>query len=124
MEPVSSNILLSNLIKIRWIAISGQLFAIFLVYFYFNISIPIIPCLCIVFVYSDILVPKPPASKITFMFILSKFFLRKFLLSNQSFFQKSFIFFYLINRSFIYFFWFYIIIFIPIYSHFNCFAKT
>ena len=45
-----NNILLTNLIKIRWIAITGQVLAIILVYFYFNISIPIISCLIIVFV--------------------------------------------------------------------------
>ena len=45
-----NNILLSNLIKIRWIAIIGQLSAILLVYYYFNIQIPITICLFIVFV--------------------------------------------------------------------------
>ena len=50
MKSFSSNILLSNLIKIRWIAIFGQLFAIILVFFYFKISIPIVACLCMVFV--------------------------------------------------------------------------
>ena len=54
MESFSSNILLSNLIKIRWIAISGQLFAIFLVFFYFKISIPIFACLSIVFISASI----------------------------------------------------------------------
>ena len=54
MELFSSNILLSNLIKIRWIAISGQLFAILLVFFYFKISIPVVACLCIVFISGSI----------------------------------------------------------------------
>ena len=43
-------ILLSNLIKIRWIAIFGQIFTIFLVYFYFKIEIPIFYCIIIVLV--------------------------------------------------------------------------
>ncbi len=48
MESFSNNILLSNLVKIRWIAIIGQLFAIIFVYYYLNISIPLITCLFIV----------------------------------------------------------------------------
>ena len=40
-----NNILLSNLITIRWIAILGQLFAILIVYKYFNINLQIIICL-------------------------------------------------------------------------------
>ena len=54
MEPLSSNILLSNLIKIRWIAIGGQLFAILLVFFYFNIPISVVACLSIVFISGSI----------------------------------------------------------------------
>ena len=50
MESFANNIILTNLIKIRWIAISGQLAAIFLVFFYFKIYIPVIACLCVVFV--------------------------------------------------------------------------
>ena len=50
LNSFSNNILLSNLIKIRWIAIIGQLSAILLVYYYFNIQIPITICLFIVFV--------------------------------------------------------------------------
>ena len=50
METFSNNILLSNLIKIRWIAILGQFLAIILVHFYFNIHINVIACLSIVFV--------------------------------------------------------------------------
>ena len=49
MEYFSNNILLSNLIKIRWIAIGGQLCAILLVFFYLKIYFPIIACLCIIF---------------------------------------------------------------------------
>jgi len=45
-----NNILLSNLIKIRWIAIIGQLSAILLVFFYFNISIPLISCILMVLI--------------------------------------------------------------------------
>ena len=40
-----SNILLSNLIKIRWIAIFGQLIAILFVYFILKINIFLIPCI-------------------------------------------------------------------------------
>ena len=54
MESFSNNILLSNLIKIRWIAVSGQLFTILLVFFYFDISIPVFSCLCIVFISGSI----------------------------------------------------------------------
>ena len=50
MESFSNNILLSNLIKIRWFAILGQLFTILLVYFYLEINIPTISCLYIVLV--------------------------------------------------------------------------
>ena len=50
MEAFSNNILLSNLVKIRWVAIIGQLLTIILVYFYFNINIPVVACLFIVFV--------------------------------------------------------------------------
>ena len=49
MEYFSNNILLSNLIKIRWIAIGGQLCTILLVFFYFKIDFPIVACLCIIF---------------------------------------------------------------------------
>ena len=41
-------ILLSNIINIRWIAISGQIFTIFLVYFNFKIEIPIFWCIIVV----------------------------------------------------------------------------
>ena len=50
LKSSTNNILLSNLINIRWIAISGQLVAILLVYYYFNINIPIILCLLVSFI--------------------------------------------------------------------------
>ena len=50
MESFSNNILLSNLIKIRWIAIIGQFLAIIIVFFYLKINIPIIFCIVIVFI--------------------------------------------------------------------------
>ena len=43
-----NNILLGNLIKIRWIAISGQLIAIFFVSFLTNINIPFYEALIII----------------------------------------------------------------------------
>ena len=52
MKNISNNILLSNLVKTRWIAIFGQLFTIFLVFYYFKINIPINACLSIVFISS------------------------------------------------------------------------
>ncbi len=45
-----NRILLSNLINIRWIAISGQLFAILFVYFIIKIPIPIFTCLLVVII--------------------------------------------------------------------------
>ena len=48
LNSFSNSILLSNLIKIRWIAIIGQLFTILLTFFYFKIQIPIIICLLVV----------------------------------------------------------------------------
>ncbi len=43
-----NTILLGNLIKIRWIAIFGQIFAIFFVSFFINIQIPLIETLLII----------------------------------------------------------------------------
>ena len=43
-----NTILLGNLIKIRWIAIIGQILTIFLVNYFFSISIPIFQCLFVV----------------------------------------------------------------------------
>jgi len=51
-NSVSNNILLSNLINIRWIAIFGQLFAILITVFYFKINIPLFACLSIIVVSS------------------------------------------------------------------------
>ena len=48
LNSFSNNILLNNLIKIRWIAITGQLITILLVYYYFEIQIPVLFCLFIV----------------------------------------------------------------------------
>lgn len=48
----SNNILLTNLIKIRWLAIIGQILAILISYYYFEIEIPILACLLIVVVSS------------------------------------------------------------------------
>ena len=44
-----NTILLGNLIKIRWIAIFGQIFAIFFVYYFVNIQIPFFETLVIIF---------------------------------------------------------------------------
>jgi len=49
-HEISNNILLSNLIKIRWIAIIGQLFAIIISFLYLSISLPILSCLTIIFI--------------------------------------------------------------------------
>ena len=54
MEAFSNNILLSNLIKIRWFAILGQFFTIIIVFYYLNIIIPVAACLCIVFISASI----------------------------------------------------------------------
>ena len=50
MEAFSKNILLGNLIRIRWIAIFGQFTAIYLVYLYFKIEIPLLACIFIVLI--------------------------------------------------------------------------
>ena len=44
-----NTVLLANLIKIRWIAIGGQLITLFIVYFFFKFSIPLEECLVVVF---------------------------------------------------------------------------
>ena len=49
LNSFSNKILLSNLIKIRWVAIIGQLFGILISYYYFNVIIPFFICLLIVF---------------------------------------------------------------------------
>ena len=43
-----NNILLGNLIKIRWIAIFGQILAIFLVFYIIKIQIPLLETLIII----------------------------------------------------------------------------
>ena len=43
-----STVLLANLIKIRWIAIAGQLVTLFIIFFAFNFSIPLKECLAVV----------------------------------------------------------------------------
>ena len=43
-----STVLLVNLIKIRWIAIVGQLIALFTIFFIFNFTIPLTECLFVV----------------------------------------------------------------------------
>ena len=50
LDSVSNNILLTNLLKIRWIAIIGQLITIIVVYFYLKIPIPIIFCLLVILI--------------------------------------------------------------------------
>ena len=50
LSPVSNNILVSNLIIIRWIAITGQLLTILFVNYFIDISIPLITCLVIVLI--------------------------------------------------------------------------
>ena len=43
-----STVLLANLIKIRWIAIAGQLITLFTIFFIFNFNIPLTECLVFV----------------------------------------------------------------------------
>ena len=50
LDTFSNNILLTNLLNIRWIAIIGQLITIFVVYFYLKIPIPIIFCLLVILI--------------------------------------------------------------------------
>ena len=52
LNSFSNNILLSNLVRIRWIAILGQLSAILVVYYYFNIQIPLLFCLLVIVISS------------------------------------------------------------------------
>ncbi len=71
-------VLLSNLIKIRWLAISGQLITLFIIYFLFNFSIPIVSCLLVVLssivinIFSNQIQKKNHtlSNKKTFMFLL------------------------------------------------------
>ena len=50
LNSIPNNILLINLIKIRWLAIFGQLSAILISYYYFEIFVPIFSCLLIIVV--------------------------------------------------------------------------
>ena len=50
MDSFTNNILLSNLTRIRWIAIIGQFLAIIFVFYYLNIQIPISPCLLVILI--------------------------------------------------------------------------
>ena len=43
-----NTVLLINLIKIRWIAIVGQLTTLFTIFFVFNFTIPLTECLIVV----------------------------------------------------------------------------
>ena len=43
-----NTVLLTNLIKIRWIAIAGQLITLLTIFFAFNFTIPLIECLVVV----------------------------------------------------------------------------
>lgn len=74
LDSFSNNILLSNLIRIRWIAILGQLLAILLVFFYFNIQIPILICLLIVLISTIVNIVS---------FLINKY--RNYLSDNETF---------------------------------------
>ena len=50
LNSIPNNILLINLIKIRWLAIFGQLSAILISYYYLEIFVPIFSCLLIIVV--------------------------------------------------------------------------
>ena len=50
MDSFTNNILLSNLTRIRWLAIIGQFIAIIFVFYYLNIKIPISPCLLVILI--------------------------------------------------------------------------
>jgi len=43
-----TTVLLANLIKIRWIAIAGQLITLFTIFFFFNFTFPLTECLVVV----------------------------------------------------------------------------
>ena len=73
-----NTVLLANLIKIRWIAIAGQLTTLFTIYFVFNFNIPLTECLFVVSVsilvnfYSYFIQRGNPtlSDKKTFLFLL------------------------------------------------------
>jgi len=50
LDNIPNNILLINLIKIRWLAIFGQLSAILISYYYLEIFIPVFSCFLIIVV--------------------------------------------------------------------------
>ena len=52
LDNIPNNILLINLIKIRWLAIFGQLSAILISYYYLEIFIPVFSCFLIIVVSS------------------------------------------------------------------------
>ena len=71
-------VLLTNLIKIRWIAILGQLITLFIIYYTLNFSIPLVECLAVVLssiiinIFSYFIQKDNPTLSIkkTFMFLL------------------------------------------------------
>ena len=73
-----STVLLVNLIKIRWIAIFGQLITLFIIFFGFNFSIPLKECLVVVVLsilvnFSSYFFPKSNftlTDKKTFLFLM------------------------------------------------------
>jgi len=50
LDKIPNNILLINLIKIRWLAIFGQLSAILISYYYLEIIVPVLVCFLIIVV--------------------------------------------------------------------------
>ena len=50
LDNIPNNILLINLIKIRWLAIFGQMSAILISYYYLEIFIPVFSCFLIIVV--------------------------------------------------------------------------
>ena len=73
-----NTVLLGNLIKIRWLAIIGQLITLLIVGFFFNFSIPLIQCLIVIFfsliinIFSSYIQKDNPtlSYKKTFMFLI------------------------------------------------------
>ena len=73
-----NTVLLANLIKIRWLAIAGQIFALVTVQLFFDFSIPITECLVVVLlsvfvnIFSSFIQKKNPTLdyKKTFLFLL------------------------------------------------------
>jgi len=73
-----NTVLLANLIKIRWLAIAGQIFALVTVQLFFDFSIPITECLVVVFlsvfvnIFSSFIQKTNPTLdyKKTFLFLL------------------------------------------------------